>query len=123
MVQIITIVISKTGSVHTRTLAEIAQLVLFKKNPPKILTYKSLPPQAQTIDMAIHVHAHEWLTLMSKVSRNTLTQRKKTTKHPTKKIHRQLKKDVLGSSTQTPMGKVQEKRRKWRRLDYGEGKD
>jgi hypothetical protein len=49
MVQIIPIVISKTGNFHTRTLAEIAQLVSFKENPPNNITYKSLPPQAQTI--------------------------------------------------------------------------
>jgi hypothetical protein len=83
MVQIIPIVISITGNFHTRTLAEIAQLVSFKENLPDNITYKSLPPQAQTIAMAIHVHAQEWLTLMSKVSRFTLTQRRKTTKHST----------------------------------------
>ena len=74
-VQIIPIVISRTGNFHTRTLAEIAQLVTFKENPSDNITYKSLPTQAQTIVMAIHVHAQEWLTLMSKVSRSTLTQR------------------------------------------------
>ena len=83
IVQIIPIVISRTGNFHTGTLAEIAQLVSFKKNPSYNITYKSLPPHAQTIAMAIHVHAQEWLTLMSKVSRSTLTQRKKTTKHST----------------------------------------
>jgi hypothetical protein len=83
-VQIIPIVISRTGIFHTRTLAEIAQLVSFKENPPDNITYKSLPTQAQTIAMAIHVHAQEWLTLMSKVSRSTFTQRrKKSTKTPT----------------------------------------
>ena len=83
MVQIIPIVISRTGNFHTRTLAEIAQLVSFNENPPDNIKYKSLPPQPQTIAMAIHVHAQEWLTLMSKVSRSNLTQRKKITKHST----------------------------------------
>jgi hypothetical protein len=82
-VQIIPIVISRTGNFHTRTLAEIAQLVSFHENPPDNITYKSLPPQGQTIAMAIHVHAQEWITLMYKVSRSTLTQRKSTTKHST----------------------------------------
>jgi hypothetical protein len=82
-VQISPIVISKTGNFHTRTLAEIAQLVSSQENPPYNITYKSLPPQAHSIAMAIHVHAQEWLTLMSKVSRSTLTQRRKTAKHST----------------------------------------
>jgi hypothetical protein len=83
MVQIIPIVISRTGNFFTSTLAELAQLVSFKENPPDNITYKSLPPQAQTIAMAIHVHAQEWLTLMSKVSRSPLTHRRKTKKHST----------------------------------------
>ena len=82
-VQIIPIVISRTGNFHTKTMAEIAQLVSFQENPPDTLTYKTLPPQAQSITMAIHVHAQEWLTLISKVSRTTLTQRHKTSKHST----------------------------------------
>jgi hypothetical protein len=82
-VQIIPIVISRTGNFHTQTLAEIAQLISFQENPPDNLTYKSLPPQAQSITMAIHVHAQEWLTLISKVSRSTLTHRQRTTKHTT----------------------------------------
>jgi hypothetical protein len=82
-VQIIPIVISRTGNFHTKTLAEIAQLVSFQENPPDNLTYKSLPPQAQSITMAIHVHAQEWLTLISKVSRSTLTHRQKSPKHST----------------------------------------
>jgi hypothetical protein len=80
-VQIIPIVISRTGNFHTKTMAEIAQLVSFQENPPDTLTYKTLPPQAQSLIMAIHVHAQEWLTLISKVSRSTLTQRHKPTKH------------------------------------------
>ena len=75
-VQIISIVIVITGDFHTQILAEIAQLVSSKENPSDNITYKSLPTQAQAIVMAIHVHAQEWLALMSNVSRNTLTQRK-----------------------------------------------
>ena len=59
LVQIIPIVTSRTGNFYTRTLAEIAPLVSFKENPPDNITYKSLPTQAQTIAMAIHVHAQE----------------------------------------------------------------
>jgi hypothetical protein len=82
-VSIIPIGISRTCNFQTRTLAEIAQLVSFEDNPPDTITYKSLPKQAQTIAMTIHVHAQEWYTLMSKVSRSTLTQRRKTTKQTT----------------------------------------
>ena len=82
-VQIIPIVISRTSNFHTNTLAEIAPLVSFQENPPDNLTYKSLPPQAQSIIMAIHVHAQERLTLISKVSKSTLTQRQKTSKYST----------------------------------------
>jgi hypothetical protein len=74
-VEVIPIVISRTGNFHTRTLAEIFQLVSFKETPPDTLPYKSLPPQAQTIAMSLHVHAQEWLTLMFKISRSNLTQR------------------------------------------------
>ena len=84
-VEMIPIVIRRTTNFHTRTLAEIAQLVSLKENLPDILTYKSLPHQAQKIVMMLHIHAQEWLTLMSKISRNTPTQRhthKKTTTTP-----------------------------------------
>ena len=83
VVQISPIVISRTGDFHTSTLAEIAQLISFKENPPDNMKYKSLPTQAQTIAMTIHIHAQEWLTLMSKVSKRTLAQRMKTTKYTT----------------------------------------
>jgi ribonuclease HI len=82
-VEVIPIVISRTGNFHTRTLAEIAQLVSLKENPPDTLTYKALPDQAQTIAMTLHIHAQEWLTLMSKISRTILTQRHKNRKTPT----------------------------------------
>ena len=81
----IPIVISRTGNFHTRTLAEIAQLVSLKENPQDTLTYKSLPHQAQTIAMTLHIHAQEWLTLMSKISRNNLTQHHTQKKTPTAK--------------------------------------
>ena len=71
-VQIIPIVISRTGSFHVQTLAEIAKLVSFTEDPPDALTYKQLPQAAKEIAMALHIHAQEWLTLMSKISRNTL---------------------------------------------------
>ena len=55
--RIIPIVISITGNFYTKTMAEIAQLVSLQENPPDNLIDKSLPPQAQSIIMAIHVHA------------------------------------------------------------------
>ncbi len=82
-VEVIPIVISRTGNFHTYTLAEIAQLVSLKENPLDTLTYKALPLQARTIAMKLHIHAQEWLTLMSKISRNNITQRHTRKKTPT----------------------------------------
>ena len=82
-VEVIPIVISRTRNFHTRTLAEIAQLVSLKQNQPDALTYKHIPHQAQTIAMTLHKHPQEWLTLMSKISRNILTQRHAQKKTPT----------------------------------------
>jgi len=58
-------------------------MVFFKEHPPITLIYKSLPTQAQTIAMAIHIHAQEWLTMMFRVSRRSLAQPRKTKKHAT----------------------------------------
>jgi hypothetical protein len=44
-VKIISIVISRTGTFHVKTLAEIAQLVSFTEEPPDELTFKQLPPR------------------------------------------------------------------------------
>jgi hypothetical protein len=71
-IEIIPIVISRTGSFHTKTLAAIAQLISFQEEPPDTLTYKQLSPPARDIVMALHIHAQEWLTPMSKLSRNIL---------------------------------------------------
>jgi hypothetical protein len=81
--QIIPVVISKTGNFHTSTLAEIPQRISFKENPPEALTYTTLPKQAQKIAMALHVRAQKWLTLMSKVSRSTLKQPRRPTHNAT----------------------------------------
>jgi hypothetical protein len=70
-------VVNKTSNFHTRTLAEIAQIVFFKENPPDTLAYKTLPTQAQTIAMAIRMHAQEWLKIMSKVTKTTSSTPKK----------------------------------------------
>jgi len=80
--QVIRVVRSKTGNFHTRTFAEIAQLVSFKENPPDTVTYKSQPHQAHTIAMSLHIHAQEWLTLIFKVSRSNLTHRHSQKKTP-----------------------------------------
>jgi hypothetical protein len=67
------------------TLAEIAQLVSLKENPPDAQTYKTLPTQAQAIPMALHIHAQERLTLISKISRGTVIQprKQKSQRHTT----------------------------------------
>jgi hypothetical protein len=58
-VKIIPIVISRTGTFHVKTLAEIAHLVSFKEEPSDELTFKQLPIPARIIAMALHVHAQE----------------------------------------------------------------
>ena len=76
-IEIIPIVISRTGSFHIQTLAELAQLVSFEEEPPDEMTYKDLPLAAKRIAMALHTHAQQWLTLMLKLSKQTLAR-----KHP-----------------------------------------
>ena len=71
-IDIIPIVISRTGSFHVKTLAEIAQLVSFDEEPPDAMKYTDLPPAAKRIAMALHTHAQHWLTLMLKLSKQTL---------------------------------------------------
>ena len=72
-IDIIPIVISRTGSFSKKTLAQLSQLISFKDKPPDELTYKELPRAAQDIAMQLHTHAQSWLTLMSRVSSQTLT--------------------------------------------------
>ena len=76
-VKIIPIVISRTGTFHVKTLAEIAKLVSFSEEPPHELTLKQLPPTAKRIAMALHVHAQEWLSHISNTSRKILTTKTK----------------------------------------------
>ena len=76
-VEIIPIVISRTGTFHVKTLAVISQLVSFAEEPPDALTFKQLPPTAKRITMALHVHAQEWLSHISKISRKILTTKTK----------------------------------------------
>ena len=78
-VKIIPIVISRTGTFHVRTQAEIAQLVSFAEEPPDELTFKHLPITAKQITMALHVHAQEWLSHISRISRKILTTKTKQT--------------------------------------------
>ena len=56
-VKIIPIVISRTGTFHVKTLAEIAQFVFCKEEPPDIITFKQLPITAKIIAMSLNVHA------------------------------------------------------------------
>jgi hypothetical protein len=76
--KIIPVVISRTATFHVKTLAEIAQLVLFQEEPPDKLTFKQLPVTAKRIAMALHIHAQEWLSHISKTSRKILTTKTKT---------------------------------------------
>jgi hypothetical protein len=77
-VKIIPNVISRTCTFHVRTLAEIAQIISFKEEPPYELTFKQLPLIAKRIAMALHVHAQEWLSHVSKSSRKILTTKTET---------------------------------------------
>jgi hypothetical protein len=56
-VKIIPVVISRTCALHVKTLAEIAQLVSFKEEPPDELTFKQLLLTDKKIAMALDVHA------------------------------------------------------------------
>jgi hypothetical protein len=77
-IKIIPIVISRAGTFHVKTLAEISQLVSFTEEPPDELTFEQLPPTAKRITMALHVHArNEWLSHISKISRKILTTKTK----------------------------------------------
>jgi hypothetical protein len=67
-IKIISIVISKTCTFNVKNLAEIAQLVSFKEEPPDAFTYKQLPESAYHIAMALLVRAQEWLSYISKKS-------------------------------------------------------
>jgi hypothetical protein len=74
-IQVIPIVISRTGSFHVKTRAEIAKLVSFQEEQPDTLKYKQMTQPAQEIAMALHVHAQEWLSLISKISRGLLARK------------------------------------------------
>jgi hypothetical protein len=76
-IKIIPIVISRTGTFNVKTLAEIAQLISLDEEPPDAMTYKQLPKPAQQIAMTLHVHAQEWLSHISKISRTILTTKPK----------------------------------------------
>jgi len=80
-VKIIPIGISRAGTFHVKTRAEIAQLISFKEEPPNDLTFKQLPIRPKRIAIALHVHAQEWLSHMSKNSRYILTTKAKTATH------------------------------------------
>jgi hypothetical protein len=60
-----------------KILAEIAQLVSFKEEPPDELTFKQLPLTAKIIAMALHVHAQERISHISKTSRKILITQKR----------------------------------------------
>ena len=71
-VEIIPIVITRTGSFNVKTLAEIAQLVSPQEEPPDALTYRELPQEAKRIVMKLHVHAQHWLHLILQISKADL---------------------------------------------------
>jgi len=70
--------ISKIGTFHTKTLAEITQVNSFKEEPPHTLTFKQMANAAKEIAMALHVHAQEWISCFSKVSCKILATKTKT---------------------------------------------
>ena len=73
---IIPIVISRTGSFHVKTLAEIAQLISPQEEPPDTLTFKQLHKDIRELVLALHSHAQDWLTLMLDFARHTLAPRR-----------------------------------------------
>ena len=84
-VVIIPIVISRTGTFHIKTLAEIAQLISPDEVPPDGLTYKDLTPTARRVVMTLHTHAQQWMTLLLKLAKQTLAP------HPAPKHKRRRK--------------------------------
>ncbi len=74
----IPIVISKTSTFNVKTLAETAQLVSFKEEPPDALTCKQLPKPAHNIAMALHIHAQELLSYISKIHGRSSPQKNAT---------------------------------------------
>ena len=79
---IILIVISKLGTFNVKTLAETAQLVSFKEEPPDALTLLQLSRPAKTIAMALHIHEQEWLVYISTNSRRILARKMKPKPKP-----------------------------------------
>jgi hypothetical protein len=75
-IKIIQIIIRRTGTFNVKTLAKIAQLISFKEEPPNTLMYK-LPKPAQKNAMGLHIHAQEWLSYISKISRKILATKTK----------------------------------------------
>ena len=76
-IQIVPIVISRTGSFHTRTLSEIAQLISPKEQPPDIntVTYRTLDPTTKKAIQSLHIHAQQWLSLILSISKSALAPR------------------------------------------------
>ena len=86
-IEIIPIVISRTGSFHVQTLAEIAKLISPLEEPPDNLTYKQLPRRAQNTVMALHVHAQEWLYDTLGAARNLIAPRRGYRRSDTRAQH------------------------------------
>ena len=84
-IDIIPIVLSRTGSFHVKTLGEIAQLVSWQEEPPPITKYKDLTRDARKIAQALHTHAQDWLTLILSVSSARLIPSKRS-RQGTKKL-------------------------------------
>ena len=84
-VEIIPIVISRTGSFNVKTLAEIAQLISPQEEPPDSLTYNALPKEAKRIVMRLHMHAQHWLHHILQISKADLPLKHNATRPPTRK--------------------------------------
>jgi hypothetical protein len=109
-IKIIPIVISRTGTFNVRTLAEIAQVVSFREEPPDTLTYKQLPKPAQKIAMTLHIHAQEWLYTSPKSQEKSSPQNQRSSLH--RKTYRHNTLDIKHSSFGTG---------KWRRRTSARG--
>ena len=80
-IEIIPIVISRTGSFHVKTLGEIAQLVSWQEEPPPVRTYTSLDRDCKAIVRELNAHAQQWLTLLLAVAAKRLVPSKTPRRH------------------------------------------
>ena len=72
-VEIVPIVISRTGTYNTTTLRQLAHLFTLKDEPPDSgITVSSLPKEAKQIAINMHKYAKQWLHAILRVARHRL---------------------------------------------------